>query len=199
MCTEGVIIAAGQSERMSPQLKLLLPLNGQSVLRHSIFSMLPFVSRVIVVTGYRSEDIIEHIKDIERVQTVFNPNHQKGMFSSIITGVSKVTGEHAFLLPADCPFISGEVYKKMSSSDEDIVIPVYDDQPGHPIRLSKSAIRQLLLEPDDSTLRSFILRYSHRMIEVDDPGVLMDIDTPEDYKEAIRYILKKEETCEQDQ
>jgi CTP:molybdopterin cytidylyltransferase MocA len=37
------------------------------------------------------------------------------------------------------------------------------------------------------------------MIEVDDPGVLMDIDTPEDYKEAIHYILKKEETCEQDQ
>lgn len=199
MCTEGVIIAAGQSERMSPQLKLLLPLNGQSVLRHSIFSMLPFVSRIIVVTGYRSEDIIEHIKDIERVQTIFNPNHQKGMFSSIITGFSKVTQEHAFLLPADCPFISGEVYKKMSSSKGDIVIPTYNNQPGHPVRISKSVIQQLLLEPEDTILRTFIQRHPYQMIEVDDPGILMDIDTPEDYKEAIHYILKKEETCEQDQ
>ncbi|PKM90390.1 MAG: molybdopterin-guanine dinucleotide biosynthesis protein A [Firmicutes bacterium HGW-Firmicutes-10] len=192
MCTEGVIIAAGKSERMSPHLKLLLPLDGQSILRQSIFSMLPFVSRVLVVIGYRSEDIIEHIKDIEGVDIVNNPNHQQGMFSSIITGVSQVKGEHVFLLPADCPFVSNEVYQKMSQSNEDIVIPAYNNQAGHPIRLSRSAIRQLILESENSTLRSFIQRHPHRMIEVESPGILMDVDTPEDYKEAINYILKKE-------
>jgi len=192
MCTEGVIIAAGQSERMTPHYKLLLPLNGQSVLRHSIFSMLPFVSRIIVVTGYRSEDIIEHIKDIERVQTIFNLNHQQGMFSSIITGVTQVIGEHAFILPADCPCVSAEVYQRMSQCEDDILVPVFDRQAGHPIRLSKSAILQLILEPEDSTLRSFIQRHPFRMIETDDPGVLMDIDTKEDYEEAIEYMMKKE-------
>lgn len=190
MCTEGVIIAAGKSERMSPHLKLLLPLDDRSILRQSIFSMLPFVSRIFVVTGYRSDHIIRHIEDIERVEIVYNSNHQQGMFSSIITGVSQVKGEHVFLLPADCPFVSAEVYQKMSQCNEDIVIPIYNNQPGHPIRLSSSATRQLILEPEDSTLRSFIQRHPHRLIEVESPGVLMDIDTPEDYKEAINYILK---------
>lgn len=190
MCTEGVIIAAGKSERMSPHLKLLLPLDGRSILRQSIFSMLPFVSRIFVVTGYRSDEIIRHIEDIEKVEIVYNPNHQQGMFSSIITGVSQVKGEHVFLLPADCPFVSAEVYQKMSQCNEDIVIPIYNNQPGHPTRLSSSAIRQLILEPEDSTLRSFIQRHPHRLIEVESPGILVDIDTPEDYKEAINYILK---------
>ncbi len=196
MCTEGVIIAAGQSERMTPHYKLLLPLNGQSVLRHSIFSMLPYVSRIIVVTGYRSDDIIDHIKDIERVQTIFNLNHQQGMFSSIITGVSQVKGKHAFILPADCPFISAEVYQRMSQCEGDIVIPVFNNQMGHPIRLSKSAILQLILEPEDSTLKSFIKQHSYRTVETDDPGILMDIDTTEDYEEAIQYIMKKERNHE---
>jgi len=196
MCTEGVIIAAGQSERMSPHCKLLLPLDGQSILRQSIFSMLPFVSRVFVVTGYRSEKIIEHIKDIERVEIVFNPNHQQGMFSSIIMGVSQVKGERAFLLPADCPFVSAEVYQAMSQCIENIVIPAFNDKPGHPILLSKSAIKQLILEPKDTTLKTFINKHSHRMIEVESPGILMDIDTPEDYKKAIHYNLKEEEKYE---
>jgi molybdenum cofactor cytidylyltransferase len=192
MCTEGVIIAAGQSERMSPQLKLLLPLNEQSILRRSIFSMLPFVSRIILVTGYQSESIRNHVGDIDHIDTVYNLNYQQGMFSSVIMGVSQVKGEHAFLLPADCPFVSGEVFQKMTECKEDIVIPSYRNQLGHPIRLSRPAILQLINEPMNSTLRSFVQKHPHRIIEVDCPGILMDIDTPQDYIEAIDYILKKE-------
>lgn len=199
MCTEGVIIAAGQSQRMSPHLKLLLPLNGQTILRQSIFSMLPFVSRIIVVTGYHSDKIIEHIKDIERVDNVYNPHHQQGMFSSIIAGVSQMQGEHAFLLPADCPFISAKVYLRMSQSNDEIVIPSYRNQPGHPILLSKSAIQRLIREPQNSNLRSFLQRNSHQMIEVETPGILMDIDTSEDYLEAMRYHLNEEGNYEYDQ
>jgi molybdenum cofactor cytidylyltransferase len=192
MCTEGVIIAAGQSDRMSPYLKLLLPLNGQSILRQSIFSMLPFVSRVFVVTGHRNKDITEHIQDIERVEIIYNPNYRKGMFSSVITGVSQVKEEHAFLLPADCPFVSTEVYLKMSQCKEDIVIPSYNNQQGHPVRLSKSVIQRLIREPEDSSLRSFIQQHSHRLIDVESPEILMDIDTFEDYQAAIHYVSKKE-------
>jgi molybdenum cofactor cytidylyltransferase len=198
MCTEGVIVAAGQSKRMTPHLKLLLELNGQSILRRSIFSMLPFVSRIIVVTGYHSDIISEHIHDIERTEVYLNLNYQQGMFSSIVAGLSQMKEEHAFFLPADCPFVDESVYKMMSDHNDDIVIPSYQGVTGHPVLFSKSAIQSIITK-EYLTLREFISQHPHQVVNVDCPGVLMDIDTPEDYRKAMSYIQTKEGKHERNQ
>ncbi len=191
MTTEGVIIAAGQSKRMSPHLKLLLKIGSESVLRRSIFSMLPYVSRLVVVTGYQHDIIEQHIQDIDKVDIVFNPNFLQGMYSSVIAGLSVISGEHAFLLPGDCPFVCPEVFSSLSEIEDDIVVPSYKGLSGHPVRLSKNAIKMLLKE-EHSSLREFIHSHPFRKVEVDCEGILTDIDTPNDYQRAAEILVNKE-------
>lgn len=191
MSTEGVIIAAGQSKRMSPHLKLLLKIGSESVLRRSIFSMLPHVSRLVVVTGYMHEIIEHHIHDIDGIETVYNSDYLKGMYSSVIAGLTVIGGDHAFLLPADCPFVCSEVFSDLSAVKDDISVPTYKNQPGHPVRLSKNAIHKVLTE-DHLSLREFIARHPYRTVEVDCKGILMDIDTPSEYRRALRNSEIKE-------
>lgn len=198
MTTEGVIIAAGQSKRMSPDLKLLLTIDDESVIRRSIFSMMPFVSRLIIVTGYHHDAVLHHIEDIQGIETIFNCNYMEGMYSSVIAGLSATRGEHAFLLPADCPFVCPQVYKKMSVLDDDIVVPFYQGKPGHPVRLSRNAIDSLLKENHES-LRAFIQHNPHQRIEVECSGILIDIDTMDDYQQALKFHKNKEGYLERNQ
>ena len=79
-----------------------------------------------------------------------------------------------------------------------IVIPSYQGVMGHPVRFSVSAI-QSIISKEHSTLREFISQHPYQIVNVDCPGVLMDIDTPEDYQNAMSYIQTKEGKHESNQ
>ena len=86
---EGVILAAGFSSRTGV-FKMELPLEGKTLIEHTIHSMVDFCSRVIVVGGHKSERIIEITKNYANVQVVLNPHYRTGMFSSAREGVRHV-------------------------------------------------------------------------------------------------------------
>lgn len=185
---EGVILAAGFSSRTGV-FKMELLLEGKTLIEHSIHSMIDFCSRVIVVGGYKIERIIDITKNYANVQVVLNPHYRTGMFSSVLEGVRHVKAKWFFFTPGDYPLVKKTTYQKLleasaTSPSENIFIPVCRGRKGHPILINGCLVKELLKEPKDSNLRKFINRNGFTPVEVDDDGILVDIDTLEDYEMA---------------
>lgn len=187
MGREGVILAAGLSSR-AKTFKMLLPLNGKSVIENTIDNMLEFSERIIVVGGYKIELLQPVIQKYKNVELVFNENYEKGMFSSVKCGLKAVKGEQFFFTPGDYPLISKEVYLNIIDKTGDIIIPTYKGRKGHPILIKSKFIKEILEEGRYETLRDFINSKSPSFIEVNHKEILMDIDSIEDYEKALKNL-----------
>ena len=180
MDIEGIVLAAGFSSRMG-KFKMEILLEGKTLIERSVESLEKVCSKIIVVTGYKSERITEILKSYEKVEVVFNKEFEKGMFSSVKIGISQIKTEKFFLLPGDIPFVKEDVYKKLLSKKGDIIIPVFKGRKGHPVLIGTSLINEILGEPEDSNLKLFIDKKGFTTVEVQDESILFDIDTEENY------------------
>jgi molybdenum cofactor cytidylyltransferase len=191
MIVEGVVIAAGKSSRTYPDNKMLFDINGKTLIERSIESLAPLCSRIIVVTGSNSEKIEEILKNHRNLALVKNDDFEDGMFSSIKAGLKEAKGDRIFFLPGDCPMINKKVFEKMLSIDSDIVIPSYQGRTGHPLLLNRSNAKKISEDRDHISLRTYIANNSPKVVEVDDPGILWDIDTHLDYEEALITLIRR--------
>ena len=180
MNIEGIVLAAGFSSRMG-KFKMEMLLDGKTLIERSVESLDKVCSRIIVVAGYKSERIEEILKSYENVEVVLNKEFEKGMFSSVKIGISQIKTEKFFLLPGDIPFVKEEIFRKLLSPKDDIIIPVFQGRKGHPVLIDSSLINEILDEPEDSNLKLFIDKKGFTSVEVQDESILIDIDTEEDY------------------
>jgi molybdenum cofactor cytidylyltransferase len=67
------------------------------------------------------------------------------------------------------------------SSAADIVVPACGGRRGHPVLFSSSLIPGILAEGPESSLAAFIRRRNSETVEVNDPGILADLDEMEDF------------------
>jgi CTP:molybdopterin cytidylyltransferase MocA len=190
-----VLLAAGQSIRMG-RSKLELPWkNGQSIISHIVEVYLQAeASPVLVVTGGMSEAIEAGLKGKE-IEFAHNPDFATGgMLSSIKVGLQALKDrviEAALISPADLPLISPTTVRNIIQVWENhkplIISPSYKERRGHPVLVAKTEWEAILHLSDDQTLRDF-LRQREREISylvVDDPGILQDLDTPEEYRKLM--------------
>jgi molybdenum cofactor cytidylyltransferase len=182
---EAVILAAGLSTRAG-RWKMALPLGDRTVLQHCVESVYEAVRHIWVVTGWQAERVEALLQAYPKVKVVLNPDYHYGMFSSVQAGLARVSAERAFLTPGDYALIPPAVYAQMLSIGADIVIPTFAGKKGHPVLLSRSAIREILALPQDAILRDYVADKGFVAVEVDAPGILLDIDTPQDYADAQR-------------
>ena len=193
MSITGIIVAAGKSSRMAPDHKMIMKLNGKTLIERSIDSLLPFCERIIVVTGAFQQEIIENLMGKEKVEFIHNFEFEEGMFSSLKTGLKGAPGDRILFLPGDCPFAEDTVIEKMIDIEDDIVVPAYQGKIGHPVLFSSSVAEELLAESHFLTLREFIRYSDPTLVNVECEGILWDIDTPEDYARAEQYFHSKED------
>ncbi len=175
----GIILAAGYSSRAKTN-KMLLMIKNKSLICHAIDGMKPFIKHVFVVTGHYHIDIENALKDIEGVTCIENKNYHQGMFSSIQAGVNAISDDF-FVLPGDCPFIHPSTYELLLNGEKEMRVPSYLGRKGHPLFIKKHLIEPLLLEPVNSNLKHFRDRHELEIMITDDPNILTDIDTIEDY------------------
>jgi molybdenum cofactor cytidylyltransferase len=178
---EGVILAAGLSTR-SGRYKMALPLGNKTVIQHSVENMYGAVERIWVVTGWQADQVRALLAPYDKVHFVLNENYRQGMFSSVKVGLAQAHAPLVFLQPGDCAFISPQVYGWMLVVDADIVIPTLAGKKGHPVLFRDTVIPEILALPDDAILRDYIQAKGFTTIEVEDNGILLDLDTPEDYE-----------------
>ncbi|MDQ0246187.1 molybdenum cofactor cytidylyltransferase [Bacillus fengqiuensis] len=190
---EAIVLAAGYSSRANA-FKMTLPMGQMTVLEQTISKFEGLCSRVIVVAGFQAEIIQEEMAKIIsknaysfQITFVYNENFNQGMFHSIQKGCNEVNAPTFFLTPGDCPLVKKETVQLLAKHKGNVIIPSFNYKGGHPIKLS-SEVKQKILETNpESNLRVVLGGYEKTYMNVDDPGVLMDVDTPEDYQKAIEY------------
>lgn len=187
-----VVTAAGMSRRMG-QWKPLLPLGSETVLERTVSSLLEGgAEQVVVVTGYRGAEAAALVQRRfgAAVRCVHNPDYAcSDMLRSVQIGTAVLPDCSGFyLLPGDMPFVSPETIASLFHHWQrhpcDVVFPVAQGRRRHPPFLSARLIPAVLHYDGEDGLRGLWLRLEGRMetLEVADPGVLVDLDTPEDYQ-----------------
>ena len=183
-----VVTAAGSAERFGGK-KLLAPVAGEPLLDHTIRSLLEGgVSEVIVVVGTDARGELE--RDVNamndpRVRPVENPDPSRGMFSSIQAGVATANGDALVVLPGDMPFVRPETVRAVLAKFRErpaIVSPRYNGKRGHPVVMPLSLRDEIAATAPTANLHEVIKRHQDERVdlEVDDPGVVRDVDVPAD-------------------
>lgn len=183
-----IVLAAGLSTRMGSRDKLQLPLREKTVLEHTVAAAVEArLGEVLVVTG--SHDYGALLESYP-VRFVRNPDYEKGMASSIRVGVESagpdasafgiVLGDMPFIRPVTIADLAGHL------DSAGIVVPYFDDAPGHPVLFGKRYRRDLIALRGDVGARSVVQANTSDLVRVDtgDPGVVRDIDTAEAYRRA---------------
>ena len=176
-----IILAGGMSRRFKKN-KLAATYNGKPLICHTIQTFLQFSENVTLVTGHYNLDYLKEYINDPKIRIIHNRDYELGMFSSVKAGV-KITGNDFFLIPGDYPLVKPETIKQLLEYDGVIKVPIYKGRKGHPIFISKVLIESLNDEPITSNLKAFRDRHDVNYIEVDDEGVLLDVDYFEDLKQ----------------
>lgn len=187
MIVDAVILAAGYSSRVG-DFKPALDLYGKSILQRCIESMSELCETIIVVGGHQHEIICDLVKDIPKVKAVKNEHFELGMFSSVRRGIKEVTSERFFIIPGDQPVVKTDTFKLLLESKGDIVIPRYKGKKGHPVLFDSKLADEILSWDNTEILRNYIHSKEQVIIvDVEDPGIGLDVDTAEDYINIKRY------------
>jgi molybdenum cofactor cytidylyltransferase len=181
---EGVVLAAGLSSRAGGY-KMEMPLGDKALIERSIEGMLVVASRILVVVGWKAERVRELLAGYPQVEIVLNEAYQEGMFSSVKAGLAQVRAERFFLLPGDHALVGATVYRQLLTVTGDIVIPTYQGRKGHPVLMRGELVPEILGQPPGSILRDYVNRKGYTLVEVDDEGILIDVDTPADYDAVV--------------
>ena len=195
---ESIILAAGKSARMGKD-KALLKSNNKTHIILILEKLLPFSEKVYIVLGenlqaVRNEVIASNL-DPEKIEFIYNQNHEQGMFSSILKGFGAITGKYPVLLQmVDQPFMPVSLYKQLVGGlDEDYFI----FQPcikrngkklvGHPILFSTEFKDLLLANSDKPTLRDVIHQISEKrkFILVEDEEIMQNINTKDELNRIV--------------
>ena len=185
-----ILLAAGESRRMGSP-KALLHYQGQTFVERICAAFLTAgVDELIVVLGARAEEIGRALPAHPALRSVVNSRYSQGQLSSLMVGIGALSpeSEAAIVNLVDHPLVSSEtitaVLDSFRAAPVPIVIASYQGKRGHPVLFSSQVYGEILAAPLDQGAKVVVRKDPARVREVplDDPGILVDIDTPEDYR-----------------
>ncbi|MBQ6808336.1 MAG: nucleotidyltransferase family protein [Firmicutes bacterium] len=193
--TGAVIVAAGMSSRMQA-FKPMLPLAEDTLIRTLIRQLLAAgASPIVLVVGRNGKELTAHVSDLP-VECVCNPDYAStDMFCSVRIGMEQIRGrcESVLFSPGDCPCFSPEsanaLLREMETSQCPVFIPTYQGRRGHPVLLRQEIIEHILSYTGEGGLRGALQAYpgEQHLLPLEDPGLCMDADKPEDYQRLLAY------------
>ena len=196
-----IVLAAGRSSRMG-ELKPLLEVGASTLLERAVGAFTAVgIDEVVVVTGHRGDEVAP-VAARAGALTVPNPRLDDGMYSSVQAGVAALAAgvTRFFLLPADVPLVRPETVGRLAraagspvgpaagrpaagvAAGPAVVFPAFRESTGHPPLISAALRDEILGDRPAGGLRELLMRHSASslLLEVDDPGVLLDADTQDD-------------------
>lgn len=183
-----IVLAAGTGSRFgAPGHKLTQRLGPSTVLgstlRHAIASHLPVV---VVTTDALADTACKHVasRDVVVLPDVGTPGPQPlGMGFSIATGVAARPDAPGWLvLPGDMPLVQAKTLQAVAAAldHHPVVHAQHRGRRGHPVGFSAELYSELVTLSGDEGARRLVARYPAHGLEVDDAGVLVDVDTEAD-------------------
>jgi molybdenum cofactor cytidylyltransferase len=174
--------------------KILLPF-GRSTLLETILETLAAAGVAGVVAVLRPD--LPEAADLARqsgARVVFNPHPEEEMLESIRLGLREISSDVAavFIWPADHPAVStGTVQMLARFADPALaLIPSWRSRRGHPALVGRQLLPAIEEIPPGEGLRHLWRTKSDAVVEiaVEDPGVVQNVDTPEDYRKALAIL-----------
>ena len=190
-----LVLAAGESRRMG-QTKQLLEWGGKTILRWVLDALQASpVDEIILVVGHEGDRVAGTIS-LSQVKTVFNPDFPQGMSTSLRRGLMAMDlRAEAFLVAlADQPAISPNLIDHLIGQyrnfypEKKIAVPTWMGRRGHPVLFARSYLDEFLGLTGDVGGREILARHPEDVLTVEagSDGVLLDVDTPEDYQKLSR-------------
>jgi molybdenum cofactor cytidylyltransferase len=194
-----VILAAGRSARMGKP-KLLLPWGTTSVLGHLIEEWRGLHAKQIAVVCATGDLAIQ--AEMDRLgypaqDRIINPNPERGMFSSIQCAAQwpgwQAALTHWAIVLGDQPHLRRQTLRRVldfsAAQPSRVCQPARQGHGRHPVVLPKAVFQQVAATTA-ATLKKFLAAESAQvaLCELDDPGLDLDIDRPEDYVAARKLI-----------
>jgi molybdenum cofactor cytidylyltransferase len=188
---DGILLAAGESRRMGYP-KPLLTINGKTFIEKISATMLTVVPRLVIVLGAYADRIRRATARDDRIVIVENPNYSRGQLSSLRVGLDAVQSDAAGAIVhlADHPMVRVESFRATVDSFErtrkPIVIARSGGHRGHPVIFDRSIFAELQRAPESEGARHVVNADASRVeyVDLDDPGINLDLDTPADLKRA---------------
>lgn len=186
-----IILAAGSARRMGSQ-KLLLPFGKKTMIETVVENVLASsIEHVMVVLGANREEVRDALENTP-VQFCYNEAHENGMLSSVQCGIRALPPDatSALIFLGDQPGIPPAVINLVVEAYQEelvgIVIPLHEHRRGHPLLVDMKYRKEIEHLDLEEGLRSLRHHFPDDVLEVEvnEPGILVDIDTPADYKNA---------------
>lgn len=191
-----IVLAGGESRRMG-RMKMLLPFNGTTMLEQVIENIRNAgLSDVTVVAGFGREKLIPVLENIN-VNYCVNENYAEGMLSSVICGMRSIKGDYGYMMifQGDQPLISSETIRRMigesGKTSKGMLIPVHGDKRGHPLMVSRQLANKIEFLDPSVGLKALTVENPEEILEVsvNDPGILKDFDTYDEYLREINQTM----------
>lgn len=193
-----IILAAGQGTRIGKQ-KMLLPWGKATIIERVIDNvLLSGVSEVVVVLGYKAEEMRSRLDpnlaanpNRNKVKIINNSSFKEGISSSLIRGVEALGRECEAIMVVlgDQPQIGPDIMRKVitafAANNKSIAVPSFKGQRGHPVIMDLKFKPEILGLKGDIGAREVVKFHPEEILEVDisSQEIIRDIDTWTDYEE----------------
>ena len=187
-----IVLAAGASTRMG-RAKALLPIGGGTFVRRILETLREGgVAETVVVVRGGADAIAAEIAAAGFGRVVINPRADDGQLTSLLTGLDAFDTEDVagvLVTLVDVPLVSPATIRTLcgraTASPATVVRAVHKGRHGHPV-IFKRALFDALRQADPAVGAKAVVRgAATEDVEVDDPGVVEDIDTPDDYRRLL--------------
>jgi molybdenum cofactor cytidylyltransferase len=196
--TTGILLAAGFSRRFGPEDKLMQRLpDGRFIAEAAAQHLIEAIPQCVAVVRNGNEVLAKRLEQLG-FHVVICPSAALNKDAADMADSLKTALRYAVQLPelkghegfvialADMPYIKPETIRLVCEQMHEaaIAIPVHQGKRGHPVGFSKRFLPALLALDGDEGARSIIRRHEDEVsfLTVDDAGILVDIDTPQDLK-----------------
>jgi len=189
-----VVLAAGLSRRMGPENKLLLPVDGEPMIRRGVGRVLAVgLVEVVVVLGHAADEVSRALAGLG-VRTVLNDDYASGQVSSVRAGLRGLSEpvDAVMICLGDQPLLDSSDLRAVLAAyaarpHGSILVPFRGERRGNPVVIDWQSARETLEHGTHFGCRHFIERHPERVYRWSAPsdGYVRDVDEPADYRALV--------------
>lgn len=181
----GLVLAAGRATRFGTDKRRARLPDGRKLLDASLANAAEAFDELLLVL--RDDDTIDDLILPRQVRVFHTPLAQRGLGASLAAGTEALSSHPATALAVllgDMPWVRPDTCASLirMASTSRIVQPHHKGRPGHPVLFGRTFWPSLCELDGDEGARGLINRHleHYQPVDVDDPGILLDIDRPAD-------------------
>ncbi|MGI9293874.1 MAG: nucleotidyltransferase family protein [Pseudomonadales bacterium] len=182
---QALMLAAGSSRRFGSDKRFHKLQDGTPIVLQALRNLQAVVESVVLVVRPGETQLFSELLVADKTPRILEAAQaDTGMGASLVCGMRHIDGDAVLITLADMPFIRPATIQSVCNAlqEHPLVVPIYRGRPGHPVGFHQQFFEELAVLNVDEGGKKIIQRHrnSVKQLDVQDPGIVMDIDTPAD-------------------